>query len=72
MTTPMHPVSSSQISYIGYDEDTNTLYVTFKNGSTFKYEDVPKSKYDKLLNSSSIGSYFIKNIKNNYSYSKIN
>jgi hypothetical protein len=30
MATPMHPVTSSHLSYIGYDEDTKDLFIRFK------------------------------------------
>jgi hypothetical protein len=71
MATPMHPVKSSQISYIGYDEDSKELFVTFKNGSTYKYEDVPKNRYEQLMNCESIGKYFGEMIKNVYEFTKI-
>ena len=71
MTTPMHPVNSSQIAYIGYDEETNTLYVTFKNGQTYAYEGVPKEEFIELKDSDSVGSYFAENIKSSYPYTKV-
>ena len=67
---PMHSVVSSQLSYIGYDEVTSTLYVTFKNGTTYKYENVTEQVFNELKESSSIGKYF-NSIKNNYTYSKV-
>jgi hypothetical protein len=30
MPTPMYPVYSSQLAYIGYEEETKCLYITFK------------------------------------------
>ena len=71
MTTPMHPVKSSQIAYIGYEEDTKELFVTFTNGSVYKYEDVPKYQFDSLMAATSVGRYFGDFIKNSYSYTKI-
>ena len=68
---PMHPVVSSQLSYIGYDEVNSTLYVTFKNNTTYKYENVPEKVFNEFKDSSSIGSYFSKNIRNNYTCSKV-
>lgn len=72
MTTPMFPVKSSQISYIGYDEDNNELYVTFSNDTTYKYSDVPKEVYNELSKAKSVGKYFAQNIKNKYSTIKVN
>lgn len=70
MTTPMHSVSSSQISYIGYDEDDEVLHVVFPNRAHYEYYDVPKSVYEELRSADSVGSYFSKNIKNKYKNSR--
>lgn len=59
MTTPMYPINSSQISYIGYEKDTKELYITFKNGTTFKYEDVLELIYDNLMKSDFKGNILI-------------
>lgn len=71
MTTPMIPVVSSQLSYIGFDDENNKLYVTFKNNKTYEYSDVPYSVWKEFKASTSIGSYFSKNIKNKYTYKEI-
>ena len=71
MVTPMIPVQSSQLSYIGYDEDTNELYVTFVKGSTYKYSNVPKNIFDDFKNAKSIGVYYISYIKGKYESTKI-
>ena len=71
MATPMYPVKSSQLSYIGFDDDNNKLYVTFSNGTTYEYDNVPYITYKELKNSESVGSYFTKNIKTKFKYKKI-
>lgn len=67
----MFPVSSSQISYIGYEDDDMSLIVVFTNGSTYRYDNVPREVFDDLKSASSVGKYFNANIKNSYSNSKI-
>lgn len=63
----MHPVVSSNISDIGYDAETETLYVTFRNsGLTYSYEKVPAGEYSMLERADSVGGYFANNIKNQY------
>lgn len=67
----MHDVESSNVRKIGYDESSKSLYVMFNNGGLYKYEDVPKSVYDDLNNTESIGSFLSKQIKGRYSYERI-
>lgn len=62
-------VSSSNISTIGYER--YTLIISFKDGGTYEYEDVPESVYNSLMSASSHGSYFSDNIKNVYRCRKI-
>lgn len=63
-------VSSSNLSSVGYDSDTNTLEIEFNSGTVYRYFDVPVHVYDDLMNSGSHGSFFSHNIKNTYSYEK--
>ena len=72
MPIPMHPVNSSNISYIGYVEEDKELFITFRsNNSTYKYVDVSKDVYENLKASSSIGSYFRNHIQSKYAHSKV-
>ncbi len=59
----MQQVTSSNVESIGYDENSELLYVHFLNGSTYVYKNVPKVIYEQLINSPSIGSYMHRNIK---------
>lgn len=68
----MKPVSSSNLKSIGYDSANMVLYVQFLNGSTYKYLNVPKSRYDGLLNASSKGQYLHYYIKGAYTYRRVN
>lgn len=63
-------VSSSNLSSIGYDVNTNTLEVEFNSGAIYRYFDVPENVYSDLLNAGSHGSFFSHNIKNIYSFEK--
>ena len=51
--------------------ENNKLYVTFKNNKTYEYSDVPYSVWKEFKASTSVGSYFSKNIKNKYPYTEI-
>ena len=67
----MHPVSSSNIAAVGYDADSESVYVEFLNGSTYKYNGVSESEFENLKTASSVGSYFNRNYKNVYPYEKV-
>jgi len=67
----MIPVKSSNIASIGYDENTNTLRVSFLNGSLYDYHSVPESLYNGLMNAASHGGYLDAYIKKGgYQYTK--
>ncbi len=67
----MIPVASSNVDSIGYDENLQTLYIRFLNGSTYIYKGVPIMEFEGLKNASSVGSYLHRNIKNLYPYERI-
>jgi hypothetical protein len=59
----MVSVSSSAITDIEWDEDTQTLTVTFRDGSSYDYTGVSEEEYNDFLNAGSIGAYFNANIR---------
>lgn len=64
-------VSSSNIASVGYDNTTEVLEVEFLNGSVYEYRNVPTVVYEELMNASSHGSYFNREIRMSYPYEKI-
>jgi len=64
-------VSSSNVSSIGYDSDSETLEVEFVRGGIYQYFDVPENVFNELINASSVGSYLNQNVKNSIQYSQI-
>lgn len=58
-------VASSNISDIDYAG--GTLTVTFKSGHIWEYSGVPVEVWDEFRKAESVGSYFHKNIKGQYS-----
>lgn len=64
-------VSSSNVESVGYEANTEILYVRFLNGSLYEYKNVPIMVYEQLLNAPSIGSYMHRNIKGIYPYERI-
>lgn len=65
------PVSSSNISSIGYDETSQTLEIQFHSGGIYQYFGVPEYVHIELLQAPSIGSYFARNIRNVYGYQQV-
>jgi len=68
----MIPVTSSQIAAIGHSSDHNILAIQFppskkdpdQPGSLYHYENMSAEEFDLFLKAESIGSHFIKHIKN--------
>jgi hypothetical protein len=67
----MIKVSSSNVEEIGYDNDSQTLYIKFLRNALYIYKGVPIGEFEGLRNAPSIGSYFNRNIKNLYPYERI-
>lgn len=65
----MIPVSSSNLSSVGYEN--GTLYISFNSGGLYAYYNVPASVYQDLITASSPGSYHAEYIKNVYRYQRI-
>ncbi len=67
----LEKVTSSTIDSIGYEPSSQMLFIRFKTGSIYGYEQVPVEDYDNLLNSASKGVFFSQNIRGRYNYIKI-
>jgi hypothetical protein len=68
---PRQPVSSSNLSSIGYNSSQMLLEIQFNDGSVYQYFGVPQSVYSGLMNASSHGKYFHAHIKNSYRYTRV-
>ncbi|MEK7651401.1 MAG: KTSC domain-containing protein [Patescibacteria group bacterium] len=65
------PVSSTNISSIGYDPQSATLEVEFTSGDVYQYFNVPERLYDGLLKAASPGQFLnINIIQYGYRYQK--
>jgi len=60
------PVSSSNISSVGYDIVSRVMEIEFHHGAIFQYFGVPERVYEELMSSPAIGSYFMNEIKGKY------
>jgi hypothetical protein len=59
----MRPVTSSNITHIGYDPAAHRLHVAFKDRGTYVYSDVNADEHQALIGAPSIGSHFHRHIK---------
>ena len=62
--------SSSNIQSIRYDSNTQVLEVTFLNGGTYQYFDVPDHVSQSFEQAPSKGEFLAANIKGHYRYGK--
>ena len=65
------PVKSTNISKIGYDEESNTLSVKFRSGSLYLYNEVPPDVHLALMDAGSKGVYLNRHIKNEYEFVRL-
>lgn len=65
-------VISSNINDVSYDERSQTMSITFHDGSIYNYFNVPEGVYMRLVNASSVGGYFAAFIKNSFSSTRVN
>jgi KTSC domain len=64
-------VSSSNVSSVGYDADSETLEVEFIRSGIYQYYNVPLFMYERLLQASSVGTFVNTEIKSSYSCAKM-
>jgi hypothetical protein len=69
-TCPMNLVDSTLLHSIGYNSQTNSLFVKFLKGGLYRYEKVPYEVYDDFQNAPSAGKFFLTKIKNHYPTTK--
>jgi hypothetical protein len=61
-------VASSNVTEIGYDEDTHELLVTWKSGRVSAYAGVPEAIAEELSRAPSVGGMLNSDIKPHYSH----
>ncbi len=65
-------VESSALQSVGYDEQTLTLELEFRDkGGVWRYDKFPKREFNKFIHSDSMGRFFATKIKGNYPETKI-
>lgn len=62
---PRVKVESSNIYSVGYDADSMTLQVAFKNGAIYNAHPITAECHKSMMNAESIGSFYHQHIRNN-------
>jgi len=65
----LREVNSSNISKIGYENDT--LLVEYKSGTQYRYKNVPTTLYEEFLKAESKGRFMNSNVKGKYEYERV-
>ena len=62
---------SSNLARFGYDGNTQTLSVEFKNGGLYNYYDVPMNVFESMKHAPSKGQFLASQIKGNFRYARV-
>lgn len=62
---------SSMINKVEYAPSSKTLYVIFNNNSVYGFEEIPPELFDGLCQAPSAGQFFNKQIKDRFSYTRL-
>ena len=65
------PVISSNLAEVGYDDESHTLEILFRQGGIYQYFDVPRGVYEALMGASSKGEYFVAHVRGGYRYARL-
>ena len=64
-------VDSSLVNNMHYMPETKNLYVTFSNGTIYRYSNVDSATYEDVRNSDSIGKALHKEVFGVFKYEKL-
>jgi len=64
-------LDSSSLQSVGYAAEARTMEITFRNGSIYRYFEVPSHTHDALLSAISKGRYFTAAIRSNFRFKRL-
>ena len=64
--------NSAMLESANYDPTDGSLTITFVKGGVYKFDKVPEAMWHALCTNPSAGRYFLKNIRDKYSFTKMN
>ncbi len=63
---PRHPVESTGIAAVGYSRRLHALEIEFRDGSIYRYVDIPISHYHGLIGAESKAHYYNDHLRGKY------
>lgn len=70
-TKIINEIDSTTIIKSTYDTESNEMVVEFKNGTQYKYDEVPHAIYTKFRMAESQGKFFSSDIAKKFKYTKL-
>lgn len=67
----MSPVESSNIDKIGYSGQDRKMFIRFKSGGVYQYDDVPEVAHKAFMAAPSKGSHFRAAFAGKYKHTKV-
>ncbi len=64
----LYPINSRLIKSVGYELESKKLIIHFTKGSVHCYTNVPADVYAAFMNAESIGRFYEKSIRSEFSY----
>ncbi len=64
-------LDSSNVASAGYDDQTCTLEIEFRNGGIYQYFDVPRPIYEQFIGAGSPGSFLHQQIRGVFRYARV-
>jgi len=65
------PVSSKQITQVGYQEHSETLEIKFEHGGVYQFFNVPADVFNGLMNAASKEGYYHSKIGERFPCSRV-
>ena len=65
------PVESTLLASVAYDPDRTLLELQFQDGGRYRFFEVPFACFEQLLQATSKGAFFNRNIRNRFRFQQI-
>lgn len=70
MTETFNP-KSSNLAEVSYDSESQTMTITFQDGRSYEYYQVPVTVFQGIQHAPSAGSYFYRQVRGRYAEAEV-